>query len=206
MAILHQATITPTKDELVAPWLETRPWWDGVAERGPVGAFRFDDPAGEVGMECFLFGSADGSTLLVPLTYRGAELPGAEAHLLGTMEHSVLGRRWIYDACADPVFVSVVVDTIRSGGTNAELEVHRSDGSVESREPTATVHGSGASDLDGVPADAVVEAEDLADRTVIRAGDLTLSVARRVGADLPGEARLTGSFAGGEGLVLVSVA
>ncbi len=85
MAIIHQATINPTKDQLVEPWLESRPWWDGVAERGPVGTFRFDDPAGEVGMECFLFGSADGSTLFVPLTYRGAALPGAEAHLLGTM-------------------------------------------------------------------------------------------------------------------------
>ncbi|KGN37892.1 hypothetical protein N803_12590 [Knoellia subterranea KCTC 19937] len=35
-------------------------------------------------MECFLFGSAGGSTLFVPLTYRGAPLAGAEQHLLGT--------------------------------------------------------------------------------------------------------------------------
>nr|WP_245617138.1 hypothetical protein [Knoellia subterranea] len=55
-----------------------------MAERGPVGTFRLDDPAGEVGMECFLFGSAGGSTLFVPLTYRGAPLAGAEQHLLGT--------------------------------------------------------------------------------------------------------------------------
>ncbi|WP_211253493.1 maltokinase N-terminal cap-like domain-containing protein [Knoellia subterranea] len=82
--MLHRATITPTKGELVEPWLPTRAWWDGIAERGPVGTFRLDDPAGEVGMECFLFGSAGGSTLFVPLTYRGAPLAGAEQHLLGT--------------------------------------------------------------------------------------------------------------------------
>ena len=58
MALLHEATISPRKDELIEPWLRTRSWWDGVAERGPVASFRLDDPAGQVGMECFLFGSA----------------------------------------------------------------------------------------------------------------------------------------------------
>lgn len=39
MALLHEATISPRKDELVGPWLATRPWWDGEAERGPVGSW-----------------------------------------------------------------------------------------------------------------------------------------------------------------------
>jgi len=33
----------------------------------------------------------------VPLTYRGAPLDGAEDALVGTTEHGVLGRRWVYD-------------------------------------------------------------------------------------------------------------
>ena len=98
MALLHEATISPRKDELIEPWLRTRPWWDGVGERGRVAAFRLDDPAGHVGIECFLFGAAsnlDGgpepegapdaeerSTLFVPVTYRGARLPGADSALM----------------------------------------------------------------------------------------------------------------------------
>ena len=93
MALLHEATISPRKDELVGPWLRTKPWWDGETERAPIGSFRLDDPAGGVGMECFLFGSASGSTLFVPVTYRDAPMPGPEVSLLGTMEHSVLGTR-----------------------------------------------------------------------------------------------------------------
>lgn len=205
MAVIYQATIVPTKDQLVGPWLETRPWWDGVSERDPVGTFRFDDPAGEVGMECFLFGSADGSTLFVPITYRGAELPGADAALVGTMDHSVLGKRWVYDGCADPVFVSTLVSTIRTGGTNAALEVHRSDGVVESREATATVRGSRAPDLPPVPSDDPVESDDDQERTLLRVGGLTVAVARRVGTDLPAGPSLLGSFAGGQDLVLATV-
>ena len=38
MALLHtDATLTPTKDQLVGPWMASRPWWDGESERGPVG-------------------------------------------------------------------------------------------------------------------------------------------------------------------------
>lgn len=205
MAILHPATISPTKDELVTPWLRSQLWWDGVEERDPVGAFRFDDPAGEVGMEAFLLGSSDGRTLFVPLTYRGSELPGAAAHLLGTMEHSVLGRRWVYDACADPVFVATLVDVIRSGGEQAALEVHRADGSVETRTPTAQVRGSGAAELVSPGPDAQVSPVDDTDRTVVRVDDLTITVARRVGVELPEGSALTAEYAGGSGLVLASV-
>jgi Maltokinase N-terminal cap domain len=204
MAVLHQATITPTKDQLVGPWLRTRSWWDGIAERGPVGTFRLDDPAGEVGIECFLFGSAEGSTLFVPVTYRGLELAGGETHLLGTMEHSVLGPRWVYDACGDPVFVSTLVSTIRDAGAQAELRLHREDGTVELREPSARVSGSGA-DLPPLdPAQFGAPVDEL-DRTTIGVGALTLSIVRRVGADLPPGPDLVGSFAGGEGVVLATI-
>ena len=50
MAIVYpQATLTPSKRDLMDAWLPTRSWYDGHADRKPVGSFRFDDPAGEVG-------------------------------------------------------------------------------------------------------------------------------------------------------------
>src|SRR5215218_7739419 len=100
MALLHRAEITPTKLELLDAWLPTRAWYRGPADPGlaKVGAFRFDDPAGEVGIETLLVQAGDGPVLQVPLTYRAAPLAGAEPWLIGTTEHSVLGRRWVYDA------------------------------------------------------------------------------------------------------------
>ena len=52
MAILHgNADITPTKPELLATWLPTQPWFVGDASAlEHLGAYRFDDPDGEVGM------------------------------------------------------------------------------------------------------------------------------------------------------------
>ena len=39
------------------------------------------------------------------MTYRGERLEGADAALIGTSEHGVLGNRWIYDGTRDPVCV-----------------------------------------------------------------------------------------------------
>ncbi len=49
---------------------------------------------------------------LVPMTYRGAALEGADGGLIGTAEHGVLGRRWIYDGMGDPVLVGQLVALI----------------------------------------------------------------------------------------------
>ena len=141
MAYLHHATLVPTKKQLLTAWLPEQPWFTTV-EWDPVGSFRLDDPDGEVGMEGFLLGSADGG-LFVPVTYRGAPLAGAEEHLIGTTEHSALGTRWAYDAWGDPVWRTAVVETIRSGGTQAVEENEQEDGRVVLREPSATVRGSG---------------------------------------------------------------
>jgi hypothetical protein len=205
MALLHEATLSPRKDELVGPWLRTRPWWDGIDERGPVGDFRLDDPAGEVGIQCFLFGSADQSTLFVPVTYRDAPRPAAEASLIGTMQHSVLGKRWVYDGCADPVFVATVVGVIQNGGREAALQLRRTDGSVIVRESTATVRGDGSAILPQLDTDRSVSATDEVDRTVVRANGLLLAIARRVGAALPPGPALIGAFAGGTDLLLATL-
>ena len=108
MAILYQATLNPSKLNLLNAWLPSRPWSSGVTDTQSVGAYRFDDPAGEVGMEAFLLKAGDGSVLHVPLTYRGAPLAGAEEFLIATTEHSVLGRRWVYDGCGDPLWATAL--------------------------------------------------------------------------------------------------
>ncbi|MEW1603678.1 1,4-alpha-glucan branching protein [Streptomyces sp. DH-12] len=112
MSVIHRTTLRPAKLELLADWLPTRPWYHG-GPHGPrlskAGGFRLDDPKGEVGIELMVVRDDSGdapAVYLVPLTYRGAPLDGADAALLGTAEHGVLGRRWIYDACHDPVAVA----------------------------------------------------------------------------------------------------
>lgn len=204
MAILHEATISPRKDELIAPWLRTRAWWDGEDERGPVGTFRLDDLAGEVGIECFLLGSGAGSTLFVPVTYRGAPLPERERGLIGVMEHSVLGTRFVYDACADPVFVATVLDTIRSGGREADLQLLRADGTETTRDPVATAHGDGQPSVPVHDPAAGVTNTDGADRTTIVRAGVELAVMRRLGPAPPGPA-LLGSYEGGADFRLVVV-
>jgi Maltokinase N-terminal cap domain len=111
MAVIHRTTVKPTKLDLLTSWLPSRPWYHGVGEPrlAKAGGFRLDDPEGAVGIEFFVTTDASGPQLasyLVPFTYRGAPLDGAEQALVGTMEHGVLGRRWVYDGCHDPVLVA----------------------------------------------------------------------------------------------------
>lgn len=118
MAVIHDTTVVPSKDELLTAWLPTRSWYR-PAPGGPrlegAGGFRLDDPAGEVGIEFKVVTDTAGDepvSYLVPLTYRGAPLEGAEDGLVGTMEHGVLGSRWAYDGCHDPVFVAQLLALI----------------------------------------------------------------------------------------------
>ncbi|MEV6421337.1 1,4-alpha-glucan branching protein [Streptomyces sp. NPDC051662] len=112
MAVIHRTTLTPGKLELLASWLPAQSWYlDGGREARltKAGGFRLDDPQGEVGIEFMAVTDESGSesiTYHVPLSYRGAPLPGADHALIGTSEHGVLGRRWIYDGTHDPVLVA----------------------------------------------------------------------------------------------------
>ncbi len=111
MAVIHHTTLKPTKLELLTAWLPSRPWYRGTGEPqlAKAGGFRLDDPQGAVGIEFMVVTDACGPepvAYLVPLAYRGAPLEGAEHGLVGTMEHGVLGQRWAYDGCHDPVLVA----------------------------------------------------------------------------------------------------
>ena len=205
MAILHDATITPGKRDLMRAWLPSRTWFDGDLARKPHASFRFDDPVGEVGVECFLLGPEGGSassTLLVPMSYRGAPLEGADEHLIGTTDHSVLGKRWVYDGAADPVAVQTILTAILTGGHEASLTMEH-DGEIVVFEPTCRVSGSGSAS-DGVPA-SPVSVVDAGDPTVTRAGDHELVLARVIGTQVEGDETLTAQW-GDHGPVVVAAA
>lgn len=208
MALIHRATLQPTKLELLTAWLPDRPWAGrAAAEPGAVeqvGAYRFDDPAGEVGLEAHLVECADGTVLHVPLTYRAAPLAGAESALVGTLEHSVLGTRWVYDGCADPVWVAALARSVLAGTPQAE-ELVDVDGDLVPREPTARVTGTGLDADPELPADAPLTPSDQGPATVLRAGEIELFVVRVVGTGADGDHVLTGTWTTGGPATLAAV-
>lgn len=144
MALIHQAQLSPSKLETLGAWLPAQPWLDGAdaSTISLLGAYRFDDPAGEVGIETHLVGTANGRVLHVPVTYRDAPLDGAAAALIGTIEHSVLGTRWVYDGPADPIYVLALTTAILTGAQQAPLDIATDEG-LKRRESTTQVRGSG---------------------------------------------------------------
>ncbi|WP_049560534.1 maltokinase N-terminal cap-like domain-containing protein [Nonomuraea sp. SBT364] len=149
MAIIHHTALKPTKLELITSWLPSRPWYlgRGAPELVKAGGFRLDDPEGEVGIEFMVVTDTSGghpAAYLVPLTYRGAPLDGAEHALVGTMEHGVLGRRWAYDGCHDPVLVAQLLALVE-GRVQAQ-DQNTSD--TPDREVTRSCTGDGLTAAD----------------------------------------------------------
>ena len=109
MALIYDAELRPGKLELIADWLPAARWFPSAEP--PVlrklGSFRFDDPEGAVGIETLVVQAGE-LAVQVPLTYRDAPLDGAERFLITEMDHSVLGRRWVYDAAGDPVYAAAL--------------------------------------------------------------------------------------------------
>lgn len=164
MAVIHHTTLKPTKLELLAAWLPSRPWYRGGAgepELAKAGGFRLDDPQGEVGIEFMVVTDASQTqpaAYLVPLTYRGAALDGAQHALVGTAEHGVLGRRWVYDGCHDPVLVSQLLALIE-GRAQAQ---HQNISDTPDREVTRSYSGGGLAPNDFTTATDDEEGTELA--------------------------------------------
>ena len=211
MAILHRAKLHPTKLELLTGWLPGRRWYRGPAAPTltQVGACRFDDPAGEVGVETLLVTAGDTTVHHVPLTYRGAPLPGGDAWLLGTVDHSVLGQRWIYDASGDPVYAAVLAGAILAGADQAE-ELVDVDGRLERREPTLTVASTAGAAGAAPVIEAVDDVLDGDEATSVVTAAVILSVVRRPGPGVPSESAplpaLTGAWAEQPGPVVLALA
>jgi hypothetical protein len=114
MAVIHNTTMQPSKLDLLARWLPDQAWYSGTNDGlTRAGGFRLDDPDGAVGIEFMVILAGDGEAYLVPMTYRGAPLDGADAALIGTAEHGVLGTRWIYDGEQDPVLQAQLAALLR---------------------------------------------------------------------------------------------
>ena len=144
MAEIHRTTLTPGKLELLTAWLPSQRWYVGkgrVPRLRSLGGYRLDDPTGEVGIEVLVVADDAGAAPVVyqvPLTYRGAPLPGAETALVGTTEHGVLGTRWVYDGPHDPVFAGQLLQLIQG---RVEPQAQR-----PSNTPDPTVHGHAVDD------------------------------------------------------------
>jgi hypothetical protein len=200
MAVIHRATLRPSKAEALAAWLPAQPW-SGLTAGDPVEVvtrFRFDDPAGEVGVEVLLVQTPDGRLLHTPLTYRGAPLDAARAHLVTEMDHSVLGRRWVYDAAGDPVYADVVRRAIATGGHEAELE--RADGTGHF-DKEGTAHGSGTAAVS--PTVTTVAAHTDGTETTVRTDHGDLVVLRVIGLPVPEGETLTAAWGDRHAVVAV---
>jgi hypothetical protein len=203
MALLYDAEIRPSKLELIGGWAPAQPWFagDAAAELSSVASYRFDDPAGEVGVETLLVRAGDGPVMQLPLTYRGVPLVDADEWLIGTLEHSVLGTRWVYDGIGDPVFFLTAATAIITEGRQADLYVDINGHQVQ-RDPTAMVAGSG---MTGVSLPALPQVDELSisfrdGASVAESGGLRIAVRRVLdggvesGDDTTG--MLTGTWAG----------
>lgn len=186
MALYHDATVDPTKPELVTRWASRQPWLDhsdGPAEM--IGAFRFDDPEGQVGMETHVF--RWGSVIVqAPMTYRSAPLEGAEHALIGETEHSALGTRWVYDGLGDPRYLIMLAAVSLTGqGEALGMVVYGGEWFIA---PTNVRLDGGGWTRERVSVDGFVEVSDGGASTVSFANDRFDLVVHRqlVPSDAPG--------------------
>jgi hypothetical protein len=187
----HTATLAPTKQELAEAWLPSRAWApDGPVEK--VAEYRFDDPHGEVGVETILWRTRGGTVLQVPFSYRAEPLDGADDFLVGTSDHSVLGKRWVYDGCADPVWAATLTAAILTGGTQAQMVIDR-DGELVDVPPRMQVRGSGSADAEVPAVSSITSVRDDGPVTMVTAGTATIVLPRVIGTPVSGEATLTGT-------------
>ncbi|WP_256104710.1 maltokinase N-terminal cap-like domain-containing protein [Streptomyces sp. ODS05-4] len=168
MAVIHETTVTPTKLELLAAWLPGRPWYAGSApDLERAGGFRLDDPDGEVGIEFMVVNDSAGGepvSYLVPVAYRGAPLDGAEDALVGTMEHGVLGKRWVYDGAHDPVVQAQLLAFLAGRAEPQAQSVS------DTPDPSVVAHTPGGALPAGLAATGVADGPDGTDVSVREGG------------------------------------
>lgn len=203
MALFHRATITPTKAELIAAWAPTQPWGPPAgAAVEVIGSFRFDDPDGRVGMETHIVRAGD-TLLQVPLTYRDEPLDGAEDGLIGEMEHSALGTRWVYDGLRDPRFVIMLAGVTMTGQGEA-LGMAVYDGRWYIAPTNVRIQGGGWT-MERVPVDGFEILDPDASSVVLRNDHFDLTVHRRPGAGGRPPIGLTATWEGHPAVVLAEV-
>lgn len=144
MAQIYNAELSPSKNQVIATVLGTD---EGGIEK--LASYRFDDPADQIGMEVHIVRTPDGSVLQVPLVYRPEPLEDAEEdELITTMEHSVLGTRYVYLGMSDPVFAEALDVTISEERSSAEQFLVDGDTQTPITEGLADVTGTGEIELE----------------------------------------------------------
>jgi hypothetical protein len=180
MSIIYKTTLAPSKLELLTSWLPAQPWYQAAGrepELAKAGGFRLDDPDGAVGIEFFVAAdqSADpAAAYLVPLTYRAAPCDEAAGGLIGTTEHGVLGRRWVYDGTHDPVLIATLVALLQGGAQAQAQSIH------ETPDLTVTCRPAAGGELAVLASAVEASGPDGTDLRVTTAagGDLVLRVHR----------------------------
>lgn len=178
VALFHRATLEPSKEEIIADWVPRHAWGPASGTQIEViGSYRFDDPDGRVGMEAFL-ARADGHLLHVPLTYRDAPLDdGPEGALITTMQHSVLGTRWVYDGLQDPIFLMMLAAVSMTGQGEA-LGMAVYDGRWYVAPTNVRIAGGGWT-MERVPVDGFTMGADDGDVVTLANDGLEVRVWRR---------------------------
>lgn len=186
MAIVFDAKLVPSKPDLIAAWLPLHSWFQ---ETNPaievLGAFRFDDPNGEVGIETHIVRGASGTIYQVPLSYRGNAMADAGRFLVTELEHSVLGHRWVYDAAADPVAVAALVAAITTG--QQQVEVFLAD---EETPLPVSVAVQGTGSLERAPQATLIGLETKDAVTRVQTDSLAIDIFRVISGPQEGSFRL----------------
>lgn len=125
--------ISSDLEHLLVRWLPRQRWMPGPGavagtdpDVTPQSVVRIaevaDEHAGTV--QCLLVvlavrGPLRRSRVCVPLTVRTEEDFSLRPHLIGTVDDLLLGRTFVYDGVADPVFVLALADAIRDARSSA---------------------------------------------------------------------------------------
>lgn len=107
-AQIYDAVLHPTKEEFTARF---------GAVVTLLGSYRLVDPADEVGIEIHIGRDGEGRLVQMPTTYRAEELDPAAT--LCSVDHNILGTRWVSNALGDPVAVAQMIRTIVQGDDGA---------------------------------------------------------------------------------------
>lgn len=110
--------ISSELEGLLSAWLPRQSWFPkletelgtdpDITPMSVTRLFEWDTGEGTVRGTQAIISVGDGRTLRrinVPLSFRTSENFALRAHLIGTIDDITLGPCWVYDGCADPVFV-----------------------------------------------------------------------------------------------------
>ncbi len=109
IAKMYDTTVVPSKEDIA------RAWAGSVNLKG---SYRLVDTVdGEVGIEVLIATDLDGRMIQIPFSYRSEEINPEQT--LSSVDHGVLGKRWVTNALGDPVAVREIIRTILTGDDGA---------------------------------------------------------------------------------------